>query len=294
MLCVVLLGLNFGSNRISQREIDTQAERVQELEGRVFTDMQEHLLAWEIAEINSIVVKYEELIRNELSRFQEMIRQESGFNAEFTTREEYQKTFYEYVAQRNKEFTDFMNEERCYVISAEKEEWDNLGTGGPIYLQFSNDNGHWALSYEGKEISEGRKISVAVYDRNGLFIERCEFTVDGKYEKVTRVKTDLEYQRDQMMAGQKYANNLISYMNTPNPTLMDHISFGISQGSTLNVSKTTSYVEWHTQNVSGKIDLTRVSEIGVEPIYYSIRVLNPDFSHKIKNGWDWTTKGGLL
>ena len=170
------------------------------------------------------------------------------------------------------------------MIGAEKEEWNNLGTGGAIYLQFVNNEGQWTLLYEGKGISEGKKISVAVYDHNGLFIERCEFTVDGKYERVVRNKTELEYQFDQMRANQKYVSNLMTYMNKPHPTLMDNVVYGMSQASAMNVSRTTSNVEWHTQDVFGKIVLKSMIGCGNVPTYYSVRVFDPDLSHKMKNG----------
>lgn len=294
LIGIALLCLNGCSNRISRREIEAQTERVRELESRVLADVQKQLSEWEVSETNSIATKYEELNRDELIRFRTLIRQESGFDMEFTTRDEYQKAFYEYVAQQGKEFADFMNEGRYYAIGTEKEEWNNLGTGGAIYLQFVNNEGQWTLLYEGKGISEGKKISVAVYDRNGLFIERCEFTVDGKYERTTRNKTESEYNNDILLAQIQAANATVSYLNISHPTFSDMGSLVWRQTAPSRVSKTVSNAEWHAQDVSGKIMLKSMIGCGNEPTYYSVRVFDPDFSHKMKNGWDWATEGGLL
>lgn len=283
------------SNGISYWEVKTGSERIRELREKAFEKEQSCLEKWEFAETNEIVTLHNDLLQKEQLRFKVTMLRECGFDSEFTTMENYRLAFNKYVEQKNVEFTEYMKNHRMYVIGEDAEEWPNLGTGGRVTLLVTKEeDGTWVLSYAAKGVKNGKKISVAVYDHNGLFIERCAFTVDGKWTREYRDKTESRYDYDMTQAQMKSAQATVSYLNTPNPTLGDAVAFSLASQAPLYVSKTTSEAKWVTQDVTGKIVLTLTTNNGRIPTYYAVRVSDPDLSHKMKKGFEWVTEGGVF
>lgn len=283
------------SNGISYWEVKIGSERIRELRGKAFEKEQSRLEKWEVAETNEIVTLHNDLLQKERLRFKATMLRECGFDSEFTTMENYKLAFNKYVEQKNAEFTEYMKNHRMYAVGKDAEEWPDLGTGGSVTLLVKKEeDGTWVLSYTAKGVQNGKKISIAVYDHNGLFIERCTFTVDGKWAREYRDKTESEYDYDMIQAQMKSAMATVSYLNTPNPTFGDSVAISWASQVPLRVSRTTSEAKWVTQDVTGRIVLTLATNNGRIPNYYAVRVSESDLSHKMKKGFEWATEGGVF
>lgn len=292
IVCCFLYGC---SNGISRSEIRNCSERVRELEAKVFAAEQLRLKQWEDAETNRMVVQQRERVESARGQFLAVMHQESGFVGDLTTMDAYRAAFAEYVERNNLEFANYMKEINAYPIGQRADEWPNMGTGGSVFLLFKKEeDGQWGLSYEAKDVKEGKKISIAVYDGNGLFIERCEFTLDGEWTRVTEKKSEAIYNYEKFKAYMDAGKSFDSYINNPNPTLMDTAVFTWKMQAPDRVSSTTSRAEWKAKDITGAIVLKVATTSGRTPAYYTVRVCDPGLVHKAKKWGEWTMNGGVL
>lgn len=295
LISVVYCFLVGCSNGISRSEIRNGSDRVRELEARVFATEQFRLKQWEDAETNRLVVQQRDRIESARGQFLAVMRQKSDFVGDSTTMDAYRAAFAEYVEQDNLEFANYMKEINAYPIGQRADEWPNMGTGGSVFLLFKREeDGQWGLSYEAKDVKEGKKISIAVYDGNGLFIERCEFTLDGEWTRVTEKKSKTSYDFDMAMAQWEAGNALNSMINNPKSTWIDGVQYTWQLNAPNRVSSTTSRAEWKAKDITEAIVLKVATTSGRTPAYYAVRVCDPGLAHKAKKWGKWTINGGVL